>query len=126
MFEGLFLGILGCCQVLPSLKPVFIRVSGFSMVLHNVCFDAYNASILGAFCVNFSLNAITKHMFLFSVISSKKSSDSRNSYHQITLIILCKHRLHLPTAKIEIIYFKDFILYSQIVFVIIFALIIGV
>ena len=29
MFEGLFLGILGCCQVLPSWKPVFIRVSSF-------------------------------------------------------------------------------------------------
>jgi hypothetical protein len=29
MFEELFLGILGCCQVLPSWKPVFIRVSGF-------------------------------------------------------------------------------------------------
>lgn len=44
----------------------------------------------------------------------------------IFLITLCKHSFHLPTAKIEIIYFKDFILYSQIVFVIIFALIIGV
>jgi hypothetical protein len=65
------LGVAKCCQVLPSLKPVFIKVSGFSMVLHNVCFDAHTASILGAFCVNFFLNAITKHMFLFSVISLK-------------------------------------------------------
>lgn len=35
MFEGLFLGILGCCQVLHTLirvrrKEVFVIVSGFS------------------------------------------------------------------------------------------------
>ena len=42
------------------------------------------------------------------------------------LITLCKHSFHLFTAKVEIIYLKDFILYSQIVFVIVLALIIGV
>lgn len=51
--------------------PVFIRVSGFSMGFHNVCFIIRNASILGAFCMNFSLNLIAEHTFFSSVISAK-------------------------------------------------------
>jgi hypothetical protein len=50
LFKASFWGDFGCCQVLPSLKPMFIKVSGFSMVLHNVCSSVRNASILGAFC----------------------------------------------------------------------------
>ena len=42
MFEGLFLGILGCCQVLPSWKPVFIRVSGFLLIF--IMFASWSAS----------------------------------------------------------------------------------
>ena len=60
-----------CCQVLPSLKPVFIKVSGFSMVLHNVCSSVRDASISGAFCISFSLNSIAEHAFFFSVLSAK-------------------------------------------------------
>ena len=45
MFKTSFWGDFGCCQVLPSRKPVFIRVSRFSMVLHNVCFSSPNACI---------------------------------------------------------------------------------
>ena len=65
-----------CCQVLPTpsedaQNPVFIQVCGFSMILHNVCSSVRNASISGTFFMNFSLNVTTKHMFSFSVISSK-------------------------------------------------------
>lgn len=59
MFEGLFLEILGCCQVLPIWKPVFIRVSSFFIILHNVCFMVCNASVSGTFCMKFSLSVLS-------------------------------------------------------------------
>ena len=40
MFKGFKMGILGCCQVLPSMEPVFIRVSEFSFTPYDTCFIA--------------------------------------------------------------------------------------
>lgn len=42
MFSGFKMGILGRCQVLPSVEPVFIRVSRFSITLHDIWFVVVN------------------------------------------------------------------------------------
>ncbi len=123
----LFGVILGAAKLLPH--PCFAKgaleasvYQGFQLfvILHNVCFMVCNASISGTSCTNFSPRAYIELMFF-------------SCYWQHFLLLpstllrtLCKHSFHLLTAKVEIIYFKDFILYSQIVFVIVFALIIGV
>ncbi len=41
-----------------------------SVILHNVCFMACNASISGTFYMNFSLSALIEHVF-FSSIGNK-------------------------------------------------------
>lgn len=49
MFEGFKMGILGCCQVLPSMEPVFIRVSEFSFTPYDTCFIAVSTDIYYVF-----------------------------------------------------------------------------
>jgi hypothetical protein len=49
----------------------FTTRSYLTLTLHDVCSSVRNASISGAFFMNFSLNAIAKHMFFSSVISLK-------------------------------------------------------
>ena len=72
MFKTSFWGDLGCCQVLPSWKPVFIRVSGISMFLPDVCFGDSNTCVFGVLGTNLSLYSIIELAF-FSVISAIKS-----------------------------------------------------
>ncbi len=52
MFEGFKMGILGCCQVLPSMEPVFIRVSEFSFTPHDTCFIAVSTDSYYVFTHN--------------------------------------------------------------------------
>ena len=68
MFETSFGGDLGCCQVLPSWKPVFIRVSGISMFLPDACFGDSNACVFGVLDTGFFSYAVIELLF-FSVIS---------------------------------------------------------
>ncbi|GFI18709.1 hypothetical protein IMSAGC009_03885 [Lachnospiraceae bacterium] len=69
--------------------------------------------------MNFSLSALS-NLCSFSALATSLMLPSTS------LRTLCKHSLHLFTSKVKIIYFKYFILYSQIIFVIVFAFIVGV
>ena len=90
--------ILGRFWVLPSVAKREASVyQGFRLfvILHNVCFMVYNASISGTSCTNFSPRAYIELMFF-------------SCYWQHFLLLpstllrtLCKHSFHLLTAPIS-------------------------